>query len=391
MRLKKNVAGKRTAKPLTYKLSGVDIDQAEVFIKKIKPLIKSTRRAEALSSIGGFGGLFRFAKKRYADPVLVSSTDGVGTKLKIAQAVNAHTTVGIDLVAMNVNDILCCGAEPLFFLDYIACGKLKPVVLTDVVRGIAAGCKQAGCALIGGETAEMPGMYACDEYDLAGFTVGVVERRSIIDGSRIKAGDTVIGIQSSGLHSNGFSLVRRVFSKAEIRKYKKELLEPTRIYVKPVLSLLKKCDIHGIAHVTGGAFYEKVPRILPQGVSLFIIKGSWPVPKIFRDIQRRGDIQDREMYRTFNMGVGMVLVVSPRSVARAQNILSGHGLQSWVIGDAVNVSRRLQEHARGGQILINVQTYEAVRGYVEVHPVGMLEIKGHPQPEPIFEITNVRL
>ncbi|MFC1703295.1 phosphoribosylformylglycinamidine cyclo-ligase [Candidatus Omnitrophota bacterium] len=320
-------------KKLTYRTSGVDIDAANVFIQKIKPLVKSAQRKEALSPIGGFGGLFALAQNKYKNPVLVSSTDGVGTKLKIAQELGRHTTVGIDLVAMNVNDILCLGAEPLFFLDYIACGRLDPKVLVDVVKGVTEGCKQAGCALIGGETAEMPGMYKRDEYDLAGFSVGVVEKSKIIDGKKIKKGDTVIGIQSNGLHSNGFSLVRKALSKSEIKKHAKEILKPTKIYVKPVLSLIKKFDIKGIAHVTGGAYYEKIPRILPKGLSIQIKKRTWPIPNIFTLIQKKGNISEYEMFRTFNMGIGMVLIVNAKDTLRIKSALRKYKLKSWIIGE----------------------------------------------------------
>ncbi len=332
---------------LTYKASGVNIGAANVFLKKIKPLVKKTLSKNS-SQIGGFGALFKFAKNEFKEPVLVSSTDGVGTKLKIAQQLNIHHSVGIDLVGMNVNDILCCGAKPLFFLDYIACGKLIPKVLTEVVKGIAAGCLQSGCALIGGETAEMPGMYSADEYDLAGFVVGVVEKENIINGSKIKNGDSIIGIESNGLHSNGFSLVRRVFSKAEIKKYGRELLKPTRIYVKPVLSLLRasrhprlpagrehRASIKGISHITGGAYYEKITRILPKGLGVKIYKGSWPIPKIFKVIQQKGNISEPEMFRTFNMGIGLVLVAEKKFASVIKQKLSNSGLKSWVIGEVV--------------------------------------------------------
>ena len=329
-------------KKTTYKSSGVNIDAANIFVDKIKPLIKSTKRKEVFSPIGGFGGMFRFLKNNYKNPLLVSSTDGVGTKLKIAQDLNKHTTVGIDLVAMNVNDVLCVGAEPLFFLDYIACGKLNPKVLVDVTKGITNGCSQAGCALIGGETAEMPGMYKKGEYDLAGFVVGVVDKKRIIDGKKIKKGDKIIGLASSGLHSNGFSLVRKVLSKTDIKRYKKEVLKPTRIYVKAVRSLIGKVKVKGIAHVTGGAYYEKIPKILPKGLSIKINKGSWSVPAIFKIIQKKGNIAEREMFRTFNMGIGMVLVVSSRDVSRAKSILSRNKLKSWVIGEIVKGNRKTQ-------------------------------------------------
>ena len=242
----------------------------------------------------------------------MSSSDGVGTKLIIAQDNGIHDTVGIDLVAMNVNDILCIGAKPLFFLDYIACGKLKKDVLVDVVKGIAKGCRQSECALIGGETAEMPDMYSKDEYDLAGFAVGVVNRKKMIDGTKIKAGDVVIGLPSSGIHSNGYSLVRKAFSKAEQKKRVKEILKPTKISVKDLLPVVEKFDVKGIAHITGGAYYEKMTKILPKGLGFEIQKGSWPIPKLFTDMQKNGNIPEKDMYKTFNMGIGMIVVFSPK-------------------------------------------------------------------------------
>ena len=256
-------------------------------MRAIQKDVASTMSAAVLRREGAFGGLYAFEKGRYKEPVLVSSTDGVGTKLLVAQSLGRHDTVGIDLVAMNVNDILCVGARPLFFLDYIACGKVKPKVLKEVVKGIAAGCRQAGCGLIGGETAEMPGMYREDEYDLAGFAVGVVEKAGIIDGSKIKAGDAVIGLPSTGLHSNGYSLARKVLSRAEQRALAKELLKPTRIYVREVLAVVERFAVSGLAHITGGAFYEKLTRILPKGKCFKINKESWPVPNIFHIIRKK--------------------------------------------------------------------------------------------------------
>ncbi len=334
-------------KSLTYKKSGVDIKKASLFKKEIKSLVRKSFRKEVLRDIGGFGSFFRFPKERYKDPVLVSSSDGVGTKLKIAILANKHDTVGIDAVAMNVNDILCVGAETLFFLDYIACGKLKPGVLFDVVKGINNGCIQAGCSLIGGETAQMPGMYNEGDYDVAGFCVGVVERKKIIDGSRIVAGDVVIGLESNGLHSNGFSLVRKVFSQNELKRMSNELLKPTRIYVKPVLSLLStryslSSSIKGIAHITGGAFYDKIARILPAKVNVRIDKNSWVVPGIFRLIQDKGNIPDKEMYHTFNMGVGMVLIVEPKSAAAIISKLSKMNLKSWIIGEVIKGKKQVE-------------------------------------------------
>ena len=326
---------------ITYKKSGVDIGAAGIFKNKIKTLLRSSFRKEVLRDIGGFGSFFSFAKDKYKDPVLVSSADGVGTKLKIACLANKHDTVGIDAVAMNVNDILCTGAEPLFFLDYIAYSKLKENILVDIVKGINNGCLEAGCSLIGGETAQMPGMYKQGDYDIAGFCVGVAERKNIIDGSMIEHRDVVIGLESSGLHSNGYSLVRKVFSKNKLKKMSKELLRPTRIYVKPVLSLLRtrnsehRTPIKGIAHITGGAFYDKISRILPDNVDVRIYRGLWPVPKIFKEIQKKGNIADIEMFHTLNMGIGMVLIVEPK-VAKAIILkLAKFKLKSWVIGEVM--------------------------------------------------------
>ena len=311
---------------ITYKKAGVDIVLGNHFIEAIKPFTKG---------IGGFGGLYKFAAAKYKEPYLVSSTDGVGTKLKLAFLCGRHNTVGIDLVAMNVNDVLCSGAEPLFFLDYIATGRIEKRVLIDVVKGISCGCRQAGCSLVGGETAEMPGFYKTGEYDLAGFCVGVVEKRKIIHGSKLKAGDIIIGLESNGLHSNGFSLVRKVFSETELKKYASELLKPTRIYVKPVLSLLRNNAIKGIAHITGGAFYNKIARILPRNVNVRIHRNSWIVPGIFRLIQDKGDILDKEMYHTFNMGIGMVLIAKPKSAKSIISKLAEFKLKSWVIGEVI--------------------------------------------------------
>lgn len=320
-------------KRLNYKQAGVDIKKADNLVQKIKPIVNRTGGKE----IGSFGGFFNFDIKRYKNPVLVSSADGVGTKLKLAFLTGRHDTVGIDLVGMNVNDVLCCGARPLFFLDYIATGRIETSVLVNVIKGIANGCSQAGCTLIGGETAEMPSFYKKGEYDLAGFCVGVVKKDKIIDGSKTKAGDIIIGIESNGLHSNGYSLVRKVFSKNELKRYSKELLRPTRIYVKPVLSLLSTMNyrlltIKGIAHITGGAFYGKIPRIIPKGKVFKIYKGSWPIPGIFKLIQKKGNISEREMYSCFNMGIGMVLVVEKDFVGKVIKDLARFKYRSWVIG-----------------------------------------------------------
>jgi len=325
---------------ITYKNSGVDIKSANIFKSKIKPLVRSSFRKEVLTDIGGFGSFFKLDKNKYKDPVLVSSSDGVGTKLMIAKLADKHDSVGIDAVAMNVNDILCTGAEPLFFLDYIAFTKVKEDTLVDVVKGVNEGCRMAGCSLIGGETAQMPGMYRQGEYDIAGFCVGVVEKEKIISGNKIEAGDAVIGIASSGLHSNGYSLVRRVLSKDEIKRMGKELLTPTRIYVKPILFLLSTIDyrlsvIRGISHITGGAFYDKISRILPKNINVQIEKNSWRVPEIFRFIQRKGNIEDKEIYHTLNMGIGLVLIVKKDSASAIIKKLSELKLQAWIIGRAV--------------------------------------------------------
>jgi len=337
-------------KGLTYKKAGVDIKSLDKFKEKLKKIISSSYSEEVLRGIGGFGGLFRFPCKNYRKPILVSSADGVGTKLKIASLVNNHDTVGIDCVAMNVNDILCTGARPLFFLDYIAYSKLNADVLLEISKGLNKGCLEAGCFLIGGETAQMPGMYKANEYDLAGFCVGVVEEDNIIDGSKIEVNDLVIGLESNGLHSNGFSLVRKVFSKDELKRYALELLKPTRIYVKPILSLLHITHytlhnlIKGIAHITGGAFYDKISRILPDNVDVIINKNKWPVPKIFRLIQNKGRISDEQMYHTFNMGIGMVLIVSPKIQKEIILRLKEYKINTYLIGEVIKGKKQVQIH-----------------------------------------------
>jgi phosphoribosylformylglycinamidine cyclo-ligase len=318
-------------KKITYKSSGVDIKKADEFIGAIKGLVKSTKQPGVMDKAKAFGSLFELPKG-YKNPVLVSSTDGVGTKLLVANHIGKHDTVGIDLVAMNVNDVLCVGAKPLFFLDYVACGKVDKKVLVDVMKGIAEGCRQAGCALIGGETAEMPGMYKTEDYDLAGFTVGVVEKSKIIDGTKIETGDVVIALPSSGVHSNGYSLVRKVFSPAEQKKYAELILEPTRIYVKNILPLVDKFDIHGMAHNTGGAFYEKLTKCLPDTAALRIWKGTWPIPQIFDLITAKAKVAEDELYRTFNMGVGFIVIVKSKDVVAVQRALLKTGTPSYVIG-----------------------------------------------------------
>jgi len=328
-------------KKTTYKSAGVDIDKANLLVKDYKNFARLTRTTGVISDVGSFGGLFRPDLTRFKDPILVSSTDGVGTKLKIAFLADKHDTVGIDLVAMSANDILCSGAEGLFFLDYISTGKIMPHVLKEVVKGIAQGCRESGYALVGGETAEMPGMYKTGEYDLAGFGVGIVDKSEVISGRDIKAGDAVLGLESSGLHSNGYSLVRAVFSEKELKKYSGELLKPTRLYCKPVLAVKEKIKIKGIANITGGAFYDKIPRIIPKGLAIEIYKDSWQVPWIFSLIQEKGNIDDKEIYRTLNMGIGMVLVLARPDADKAKDILSRLGLRSHVIGRVIKGNKEV--------------------------------------------------
>jgi phosphoribosylformylglycinamidine cyclo-ligase len=329
---------------VTYKDAGVDIDAGNRFVQMIKPLVKATTRPEVLTDIGGFGGLFSLNSDKYKKPTLVASTDGVGTKLKIAFMADKHDSVGIDLVAMCVNDIVVQGAEPLFFLDYLATGKLAPEKAVEIVKGISEGCVQAGCALIGGETAEMPGMYGEGEYDLAGFTVGVVDNDRIIDGSTITVGDKLIGLASSGLHSNGYSLARKVcFERLglaldsfvpELGKTLGEaLLTPTRIYVKTILNLLRDFQIKGMAHITGGGLLENVPRVLPRHCRALIHRDSWTIPPIFQLLREGGNIDEVEMHRTFNNGIGMVLIVAERDVEEIMVRLSGLKETAFVIGE----------------------------------------------------------
>lgn len=319
----------------SYKKSGVDVGKAGAFVRAIQGEVRSTQGKAVLHRDGAFGGLFELGAGNLTKPVLVSSTDGVGTKLLVAQKLGIHGGVGIDLVAMNVNDILCVGAKPLFFLDYIACGQLKPKVLQTVVAGIAEGCRQSGCALIAGETAEMPDMYKKDEYDLAGFAVGVVEKRKICDGSTIRAGDIVFGFPSSGIHSNGYSLVRKVLDAAALKKHAEAVLAPTRIYAGEIQALLKTITVKGFAHNTGGAYHEKLPKIVPDGLCLSLRRESWTVPKIFHILQKAGKITDREMFRTFNMGIGMIAVIRRRDRMAASRILRLGGFPFHEIGEIV--------------------------------------------------------
>jgi len=331
-------------KKTTYKSAGVDIDAGNEFVRLIKPLVKATSRPEVMAEIGGFGGLFSLSAGKYKNPVLVSGTDGVGTKLKLAFMADRHDTIGIDLVAMCVNDIVVQGAEPLFFLDYLSTSKLDPAKGAEIVKGIAAGCIQAGCALIGGETAEMPGFYTNGEYDMAGFAVGVVERENIIDGSSVTVGNRLIGIASSGLHSNGYSLARKViFEKMGLgvsdelpglgKNVADELLTPTRIYVRTILNLLRDFSIKSIAHITGGGLIENIPRVLPHGCKALINAASWNWPEIFLLLQDAGGIETGEMRRTFNCGIGMVLAVPENEVEEILIRLSGLNEQACVIGE----------------------------------------------------------
>jgi len=329
-----------TDKPLTYKDAGVDIDAGNELVERIKPLVKRTQRPEVLAGIGGFGGLFALPPDRYHEPVLVSGTDGVGTKLMLAQHLGLHDTIGIDLVAMCVNDVLVQGAEPLFFLDYFACGKLDTGVAANVVAGIAEGCVQAGAALVGGETAEMPDMYGDGEYDLAGFCVGAVERSAMIDGSTISEGDALIGIASSGPHSNGYSLIRKVLDRAgdvpiDGMPARSRLLAPTRIYVKPILALMDSIEVKGLAHITGGGITENVPRILHGSLDAEVDTTTWQQGAVFDFLAAHGNIETDEMRRTFNCGVGMVVVVTDRDAEQAIRTLNDQGETAWRIGQIV--------------------------------------------------------
>ena len=330
-----------TSTPLSYKDAGVDIDAGDALVERIKPLAKKTMREGVMAGIGGFGALFE-VPKRYKEPVLVSGTDGVGTKLKLAFEWNMHDTVGIDLVAMSVNDVLVQGAEPLFFLDYFACGKLDVDTAAAVVGGIAAGCEQSGCALIGGETAEMPGMYPDGEYDLAGFAVGAVEKSKILSGQNVQAGDVVLGLASHGVHSNGFSLVRKCIERAEAqgsipatldgKPFKNAIMEPTRLYVKNVLQVLAEQPIKALAHITGGGLLENIPRVLPEGLGAQLVKGSWPQTELFAWLQKTAGIDDIEMNRTFNNGIGMVVVVPADSAEAVKQAFAALGEQVYTIG-----------------------------------------------------------
>ena len=324
---------------LSYRDAGVDIDAGDALVEAIKPYAKRTMRPEVLTGLGGFGAMVEISKK-YREPVLVAGTDGVGTKLKLAFQLNRHDTVGIDLVAMSVNDVLVQGAEPLFFLDYFACGKLDVATATDVIKGVARGCELSGCALIGGETAEMPGMYPAGEYDLAGFAVGVVEKSAIIDGTTIAAGDAVLGLASSGAHSNGYSLIRAIIERVHPdlqadfhgRPLAEVLLEPTRIYVKPLLALMRQMKVKGLAHITGGGLVENIPRALPEGVSAVLRKSAWPMPPLFNWLQQHGGVAEAEMHRVFNCGIGMTVIVAEADADAAMRMLSEAGERVYRIG-----------------------------------------------------------
>ena len=325
---------------LSYRDAGVDIEAGDALVEAIKPFAKRTMREGVIGGLGGFGALFEVSKK-FKEPVLVSGTDGVGTKLKLAFHLNKHDTVGIDLVAMSVNDILVQGAEPLFFLDYFACGKLDVATATDVIKGIAAGCEMAGCALIGGETAEMPSMYPDGEYDLAGFAVGAVEKSQLIDGTKINPGDMVLGLASSGAHSNGYSLVRKIISMAEPdlnadfhgRPLAEVLLQPTRIYVKPLLALMAAMEVKGLVHITGGGLVENVPRVLQSHLTAVLQRDAWTMPPLFTWLQQHGGVADAEMHRVFNCGIGMVVIVSPQNVEAAIAQLRAAGETVTQIGE----------------------------------------------------------
>ncbi len=327
----------------SYKAAGVDVTAGYEAVRLMREHVERTKTAGCISGIGGFGGLFQPDLTGMEHPVLVSGTDGVGTKLKLAFLMNKHSTVGIDCVAMCVNDIICCGAKPLFFLDYIAVGKNVPERVAEIVKGVADGCVMGGCALVGGETAEMPGFYPIDEYDVAGFAVGVVDRDKILDSSKIKVGDVIIGLASSGVHSNGFSLVRKVFNinDQKVKSFVPELgmslgdalLTPTKIYVKPVLDLISKVEVKSICHITGGGFYENIPRALPKGITAKIKKDSYPVPPVFSLIQKEGSIPEHDMYNTFNMGIGMMLVVDKTDAEAAVKVLEENGEKAYIIGE----------------------------------------------------------
>lgn len=336
-----------------YKSAGVNIEEGYKAVEMMKEHVKTTFNKNVLTGLGGFGGMFQLDLDGIKNPVLVSGTDGVGTKLKLAFLTDKHDTVGEDLVAMCVNDILCQGAKPLFFLDYLATGKLKAEKAADIVKGIAVGCRQAGCALIGGETAEMPGFYPEGEYDMAGFAVGIVDRDKIVDGSKIKDGDVILGLPSSGIHSNGYSLVRKVFFDkcgynvdTKIDEFENtlgaELLTPTKIYADTVSAIFKNVDVHGMSHITGGGFYENIPRMLPEGTNASFKENSWPVPSVFKVLQEKANIELKDMYNTFNMGIGFMLVVDKRDVGKIKNIVSEKNEKIYEIGTVGSGNKEIE-------------------------------------------------
>ena len=330
---------------LTYKDSGVDITKGNQLIEKIKPIAKSTLRPGVLAGLGGFGAMFEIPLDKYKNPVLISGTDGVGTKLMVAEMLNQHDTIGIDLVAMCVNDLIVQGAEPLFFLDYYATGFLNPDIAISVISGIGEGCRQSGCSLIGGETAEMPGMYKGEEYDLAGFCVGIVEKDNIIDGSKVSLGNHIIALGSSGPHSNGYSLIRKVLEKTKPTSSQlQSLIEPTKIYVKSILSLVENLAVHAISHITGGGLLENIPRVMPDHLAAKLDTSSWELPEIFQWLQAEGNIATSEMHRVLNCGVGMVVIVPKESSSEAIKLLNSNGEKAWIIGEVVE--------SKGEQVII---------------------------------------
>ena len=330
---------------LTYKDSGVDITKGNNLIEKIKPIAKSTSRPGVLEGLGGFGAMFEIPLNKYQNPVLISGTDGVGTKLKVAETLNQHNTIGIDLVAMCVNDLIVQGAEPLFFLDYYATGSLNPDIATSVISGIGKGCIQSGCALIGGETAEMPDMYKGEEYDLAGFCVGIVEKDKIIDGSKVSLGDHIVALGSSGPHSNGYSLIRKVLERTTASPDQlRALIEPTKIYVNSILSLINNLPVNAISHITGGGLLENIPRVLPNNLAARLDSSSWIMPDIFKWLQTEGNIDSKEMYRVLNCGIGMVVVTSKNSSQAVIDCLKDSGENAWLVGEIVN--------STGNQVII---------------------------------------
>jgi phosphoribosylformylglycinamidine cyclo-ligase len=348
-----------TSTPSKYTQAGVDIDKGNLFVSRIKSIVAETHRHGVLSDLGGFSGLFSIGNENLKNPVLIASTDGVGTKLNVAKLCNKHDSIGIDLVAMCANDVIVSGAKPLFFLDYFACNSLDVEIATDVVRGIAAGCKLAHCSLIGGETAEMPGLYQPGDYDLAGFVVGIGDRDAIIDGSDIRVGDKIIGLASSGFHSNGYSLVRKIFFEELGKKIDdfieefgctvgEALLRPTRIYVNSVVNILRKNTLHGLAHITGGGFIDNIPRILPAVCVAHIHSGTWPILPCFSYIQQHGEISLEEMYRTFNMGIGMIVIVPENSAEDLLYQFNAYGEQAYLIGEI-----KAAKESKGPQVVID--------------------------------------